>query len=990
MSKSRFIRCTALLTALCCLGTALPTLPAAADTQLQDSGINYTESTDFDAASCDSGYTSCPWIRAEPGKIWSTTINRYSLLLIGIGGYSSAMNADGVDYDFDAVFFTSLRNTLQSARDNGATVGIRFRYDDNGTSNPEPAEFAQVLRHIEQIGDSGLLTEYADVISFVETGFVGCWGEQWGGKYTSLEHKAQVLDAFLHITPSTIPITIRTPNTFRQWLKDFCGIETTAADMSYTIDDPALAEMAARVGLYNDGYMGSDSDLGTYSNRVGETAWLHTAPSYGGEFSGNDAWRMKYTTWQPEYALPEMYYTNLLRINSNMYKTKNASQNFATMEEAEAHLAEIRTLYESCGLGDFNEEPSIAASEATDGSTTYVASWKWMGYDAFTFDAALDAKLGVDCDNSAFYGQTVWQFMRAHLGYRFVLRESRLTAASTPGGSLEMAFSIENTGFSETPKDKEVEVLLTNGDITYTYTTDLNARDWASATTNDASLTLTIPETAPGGTWDVYLRISEVNADAKYDASFCTRFANAELQYDAALGANYMGSLTIEAEADAARPTVPDQRPAGYYPAITPIPLDETTQVNLLDQSYTFQEEGHYGYTFFYKVDGITDPIQLGNWYTSFTVNDAGYGSAYTTYGLNTRNQSLTEDGYYALHLPFYGCVFNCTEPTAGNSVLTALTINDSRNYWSADTYTSLGGSNVTITPIAFIEGGPAGYDVTFHLAEGDQQFTGDYGFTDTLSQSIGNVPAVPVLSLLTEQPVSSYTDENGNVYAFLGFTTKEGDKTCLIPEDFAAVGTMHLYPCYELDRTATDLNRTTSPLTNGRDEQGVRYVLDDTTMTAMVGDGSDWENNSGFAENGSILLPAKVSADGKVYTVTSIGSNAFGSNTKVTDVTIPNTVTAIGTNAFYEGTLLYVYENGTPASILKDQPYQVEYLAAAESLWGDVNADGAVNVADIVALQKYLLGLDAFVDAAAADLDGNSRLNGFDLAILKHEIRNA
>ncbi len=970
--------------ALLLQGTAL--LPvSASDAAIVDSGINYTESVEYDLGSCDSGYTSCPWIIAKPGKNWSTSICKYSLLLIGIGGYSSGMNTDGVDYEFDEIFFTSLENTLQSARSNGVTVGLRFRYDDNGTTNPEPAEFSMVLRHIEQIGESGLLTEYEDVISFVETGMVGSWGEQWGGKYTSLEHKAQVLDAFLNITPDTIPVTVRTPNTFRQWLSDYCGITTTAEDMSYTIEDPVLAAKAARVGLYNDGYMGSDSDLGTYSNRAGETAWLHEAPSYGGEFSGADEWRMKYTTWQPEYALPEMYYTNLLRINSNMYRTKNASQSFDTMEEAEARLAEIRALYEDCGLGDFNEEPSIAASDNEDGTCTYVASWKWMGYDAFTFDAELDAKLGVDCDNSAFYGQTVWQFMRAHLGYRFVLRSSKLSESSEPGGSLAMEFSVENTGFSETPKDKEIEILLTNGTIVYTYTTDLNARDWASATLNTETLDLTLPETMPGGEWDVYMRISEHNEDAVYDDAFCTKFANEDLQYDAKLGANYMGSLTVQAGEDPAAEIFSDTRAAGYYMDAEPIAVDETTSVNLLDHSYTFTEADHYGFTMIYRIEGVTEPLQLGNWYLSFTNNGSGYASAHTTYGLNTMNLQITEDGLYALHVPFYATVFNFPEVAVQDSfTLTAFSFNDSRNYWSADTYTALNGNtDVKITPVAFLEGAPSGYEVTFHLPEGDKTYSGTYELTDVKKQSITNIPAVTALSLLDTEVAEQYTDENGIVYRFSGFTTKKGDASCLIEENFAAAGTIELYPYYAPDTAATDCNEICVPLVNGADAQGVRYLLDERTLTATVGDGSAWENNSGFSGTGDLLLPAFVVQDGKVYTVNAIGANAFGSNVNVESVTVPNTVLAIGENAFYENVVLHIYESGIPSENSAYDAY-TQVLMTERALCGDVNADGTVSLLDAVLLKRWMLGEDVAIAAEEADVDANNKINVFDLALLK------
>lgn len=978
-------RLTAAILAVCTGLQLTAILPVSAASELKDAGLNYAEYTGYDLEYPDCGFTSTPWINAAPDKIWTASPTRYTLLLISIAGYSSAMNESGTDFDFDEAFFTSLEGTLANARKNGAMLGIRFRYDANGTEKPEPATFEQVLRHIEQIGESGLLTEYEDVISFVETGMVGCWGEQWGGKYTSLEHKAQVLEAFLNITPDSVAVTVRTPNTMRQWLKDYCGIETTAADMSYEISDPVLAAKAERIGMYNDGYMGSDSDLGTYSNRAGETAWLTTAPAYGGEFSGNDEWRLKYTTWQPENALPEMYYTNLMRINSNIYRTRTVTQSFSTQEEAQARLDAIRALYESCGLGDFNEEPSIAVSDNTDGTCTYVAQWKWMGYDDFTFDAELDALLDVECDNSAFYGETVYQFMRAHLGYRFVLRESRLTAESEPGGALDMEFTIENTGFSEAPKDKEVEVLLTNGDILYTYPiSTLNARDWASGTHNELALGVTLPKTMPGGEWDVYLRISEENEDPAYDTAFAVKFANEDLQFSEELQANYMGSLTISGEPDAEKPENPDTREAGYYPEKKVIALNETDTINLLDKVWNFTEDGHFGFTFLYKTEGVTDPIQLGNWYAAFTLNGTGYGSAYTTYGLNTRNQVIEKDGYYAMHIPFYGAVFNCpnVSTVAGNSLLSAFTINDGRNYWSADTYTALNGAaDAKITPLGFIEGGHEGYDVTFHLPDGDVQYTGTYGFKDTCHQSITNLEAVTVLSLLDKECPETYTQNNA-VYQFLGFTTREGDKAALIDEDFIAMGTVELYPYYEMDKTQTDFDTLVFSLTNGADAQGVRYVTDG--QNASVGDGSAWENNSGLSEGTSLVIPAQVQNGSQNFRVTEICANAFW-GTDVKEVVLPSDLSAIGENAFPKDAVIYAAKGSRTAKLLENTDYHVEYWQETDpASSGDVNEDGTVNVTDIIALQKWLLGVDVHINFIAANCEPDELINAFDLAVLK------
>lgn len=49
----------------------------------------------------------------------------------------------------------------------------------------------------------------------------------------------------------------------------------------------------------------------------------------------------------------------------------------------------------------------------------------------------------------------------------------------------------------------------------------------------------------------------------------------------------------------------------------------------------------------------------------------------------------------------------------------------------------------------------------------------------------------------------------------------------------------------------------------------------------------------------GSVVIPQTVTHDGKNYSVTSIGSNAFEGCYRLTSVTIPNSVTSIGSGAF-------------------------------------------------------------------------------------------
>lgn len=469
------------------ISTAVSDTVSAESDELADSGLDYTESTET-INNPGAGYTSTLWYTCKPNDtpVKNPTGNLV-LMFINIGAFSSGANGitnedgtytEGTDYDLDEAFFNGLRGTLENCRNNGCTVAIRFRYDENGKSNPEPSTFEQVLNHISQIKQNGVLEDYKDLLMFVETGFVGAWGEQHSGKYTSLEYKAQLVDAMLDMVPDDIPITVRTPNTFAKW----AGIEVSELDswVSETGSD------AARIGLYNDGYMGSDSDLGTYSDREKETEWLsrQSVTSYfGGEFSGNLEWAQKYDTYLPENAVPEMYKTHLSYINSNIYNL----------------------------------------------------------YKDYTFSEIYDTQ---KADNSAYYGETIFKFIRDHLGYRFVLRDSDLSSEVLQGDILNLNFSVENTGFANPIRPQKAEVILER-DGNYVKTeADIDTREWLSCTVNSEELKLKIPGGLESGKWNVYLKFSVGNEGIKDGYMRSVRFANNGL-WNASLGANLLGSFTV-------------------------------------------------------------------------------------------------------------------------------------------------------------------------------------------------------------------------------------------------------------------------------------------------------------------------------------------------------------------------------------------------------------------------------------------------------------
>ncbi len=425
------------------------------------------------------GYTRTDWYHT---KVGDTKVHDVQgdivLFFVDLSPFSAGSNGEGIDYDLDASFFAALRGTFENCRKNGSTIAVRFRYDENGRDNPEPNSFAQVLKHIAQIKESGLLEDYKDILMFVESGFVGKWGEQHGGKYTSLEYKAQLLGAMLDCVPAPVPVTVRTPDIFAKYVgisrNELATYECKAGTDEY------------RVGLYDDGYMGSDSDLGTYANRENETTWLgrQTVTSYfGGEFSGNIDFAKQYTTYLPENGIPEMYKTHLSYINGNIFQL----------------------------------------------------------YKDYKFSKAYST---AGIDNSAYYGQSVFQFIRDHLGYRFVLKSSDLTPKVVRGGTLDASFTLVNNGFANPVKAQKSEVLLEKDGKFVRADISLDPTTWYSGSSVNETLHLKLPANLQEGKWSVYLKFSTGNADMTQFAFRSIRFANQDT-WNESLGANYIGSFEV-------------------------------------------------------------------------------------------------------------------------------------------------------------------------------------------------------------------------------------------------------------------------------------------------------------------------------------------------------------------------------------------------------------------------------------------------------------
>ena len=156
---------------------------------------------------------------------------------------------------------------------------------------------------------------------------------------------------------------------------------------------------------------------------------------------------------------------------------------------------------------------------------------------------------------------------------------------------------------------------------------------------------------------------------------------------------------------------------------------------------------------------------------------------------------------------------------------------------------------------------------------------------------------------------------------------------------------------------------------------------------------------------------------------VTVIGSSAFNSCTGMTSIVIPNSVTAIGGWAFancigltdvycyiadlsrvssgygqfylddwdYSGRTLHVLQGMADAYRADENWYphfgQIVEDLIPDTLYGDVNGDRAVNIADVNAVINIILGGNG--DTAAADVNGDGAVNITDINAVINIILN-
>ena len=247
----------------------LPSQPSNPNEQLKTykQNLNYTESIEK-IDNPDQGFYRPIYVKVTESD---TTFNKNIItkdtqlyhLRVDISQFSSKVN-NSEDKLLTTEALNGIEELLNHLKQNNKNAIIRFSYDPNfgGKANTEPNPTI-IYEHIKQV--SGILNKFYNTLTAIEAGLIGPWGEMHTSVIANATYISPIIETFLANT-NRIPVLVRTP----KMIYDYLGITINEID-NYTIDKNSKAYY---LGLYNDGYLGSSTDLETYTNRLKEIEFL--------------------------------------------------------------------------------------------------------------------------------------------------------------------------------------------------------------------------------------------------------------------------------------------------------------------------------------------------------------------------------------------------------------------------------------------------------------------------------------------------------------------------------------------------------------------------------------------------------------------------------------------------------------------------------------------------------------------------------------------
>lgn len=304
------------------------------------------------------------------------------LLLIRIPAGEEAINQEELDW------ICCILKTFSEA---GKDILLRFVYDLEGKGlENEPDRFAIVEGHFQQLSE--LMGTQQQLIFVYQGMLVGSWGEMHTSRYLSARYMRRLASIFREGTGGSIYHSVRKPVQWRQLFGQ---------------EDWERAVKHVKTGLFNDGILASETDLGTFGYQSREdTGWEQ--PWLPGEELDFEERLCRYAPQGGEVVYGEM--------------TEKMS-----LEQIAGRLSRMNLSY-------LNRDHDQRVFEI----------WKKLRWEK----------------EDVWQGTNGFDYIGRHLGYRFVVRQAVLKPKRK---EMKLQLEIENIGFAR--MYEEAELLLEYEDL---------------------------------------------------------------------------------------------------------------------------------------------------------------------------------------------------------------------------------------------------------------------------------------------------------------------------------------------------------------------------------------------------------------------------------------------------------------------------------------------------------------------------------------------
>jgi len=378
-------------------------------------------------------------------------------------------------------YLDDMQEALDAIRAQGLKIILRPTHV--WSESPTVPE-SRILKHIEQL--NAVISKNADVISHLEVGYLGKWGEWHSGLYTDLDNRAdgdtryRIVKKILDTTPESMPIAMRYPMHIREILDELPVPEGS---------EPLTQVQRDRIGHHSDCFLYNENDRGTYARL--------------------NVWFGEQTLEQQKQYTFNMFtsYGGNKIVGGETCSEKIERIDDTQNDMAEANWTEINI--------DFWKDA--------------IEMWKERSLPAIGNDPA----------------ESEFNRISRKLGYRLRLIDATFPMSAKAGENFTIVANLSNDGYASIIKKRPIYLVFDNDTDRYNIElTGIDVRTWVSGPAGISQNIVKMPVNMKSGKYKLALWLPDSSGNLQSRPEYAIRFANKEV-WDAGKGYNLLAEDLI-------------------------------------------------------------------------------------------------------------------------------------------------------------------------------------------------------------------------------------------------------------------------------------------------------------------------------------------------------------------------------------------------------------------------------------------------------------